>query len=42
MEFIYRVWPYQCSSTVLPKGPLCCNADSLLHEDGLFDLDAVK
>ena len=29
--------PYQRSSSVLPKGPLWCNADSLLYEDGLFD-----
>ena len=29
--------PYQCLGTVLPKGPLWCNADSLLYEDGLFD-----
>ena len=27
MKFIYRGEPYQCSSTVLPKGPLKCNED---------------
>ena len=42
MEFIYKWWPYQCSSTVLPKGPLFCNAYSLLYEEGLFDKDAVE
>ena len=34
---IYRGQPYQCSSTLLPKGLLWCNTDSLLYEDGLFD-----
>ena len=24
-------------NSILPKGPLWCNADSLLYEDGLFD-----
>ena len=28
---------YQYLGTVLPKGPLWCNADSLLYKDGLFD-----
>ena len=41
MEFIYRGWPYQCSGKVLPKGPIWCNAESLLYEDGLFDQDAA-
>ena len=42
MEFICRGYLYQCSSTVLPKGPLWCNTDSLLYEDGLFDKDAAE
>ena len=42
MEFIYRRQPYLCSSTVLPKVPLWCNADSFLYEDGLFEQDAVE
>ena len=42
MEFIYKGYPYQCCSTVLPKGRLWCNADSLLYEDGLFDQDPAE
>ena len=42
MEHTYRGQPYLCSGIVLSKGPLCYNADSLLYEDGLFDLDAVE
>ena len=29
MEFIYTGYAYQHSSTVLPKGPVWCNTDSL-------------
>ena len=34
MDFIYKGKPYQCSRTVLPKGPLGCNADLLF---GIFE-----
>ena len=31
IKLIYRGQPYQCLGTVLPKGPLWCNADSIFH-----------
>ena len=37
MDFIIEGSLISAQVAVLPKGPLWCNRDSVLYEDGLFD-----